>query len=140
MSKIPAQIGPRLNKQRSFNIHRLVAEAFIPNPENKSYVNHKDGNKTNNHVDNMEWCTALENVRHAITTGLTFNKGSDSASAKPIVTCRGDKFGSAVEAARHFGMSNHRNISKVLKGKREHAGKYSDGTPISWAYLDKKDC
>lgn len=51
-------------------IHRLVAKAFIPNPCDLPFVNHKDGNKKNNNVDNLEWCTHLENVRHAIRTGL----------------------------------------------------------------------
>jgi hypothetical protein len=59
-----------LGKENPRRVHRLVAQAFIPNPDGKPHVNHIDGNKQNNKVENLEWCTRSENTIHAYRTGL----------------------------------------------------------------------
>lgn len=63
------------NKAQCRKVHRLVAEAFIPNPDGLPQINHKDGDKLNNHVSNLEWCTAKQNTRHAWDTGLATPHG-----------------------------------------------------------------
>lgn len=102
--------------KKTFSVHRLVAIHFIKNPNNLPCVNHKDGNKKNNCVSNLEWCTAKENDTHARTTGLKDQN-------KPIVALDTDNgnsfvFSSLSEAGAILGI-NKGTICKVLKGKRK---------------------
>jgi hypothetical protein len=102
------------NKKANLNVHRLVAKAFIPNPDNKPQVNHIDGNKTNNVVSNLEWATISENTLHAYKTKLIKNcKGEASALAKltkrQVVDIykrlRGGEL--AVKLAKEYGVSKN---------------------------------
>lgn len=65
-----AMIQLNNGKQKNCRVHRLVAEHFLPNPDNMKEVNHKDGNKDNNRADNLEWCTRSHNVKHSFDMGL----------------------------------------------------------------------
>lgn len=64
-------LSNRVDPQQQLLLHRLVAAHFLPNPYFHPRVNHKDGNKANNHVNNLEWCSAAGNTHHALLTGLT---------------------------------------------------------------------
>lgn len=77
-------------KLSTHKVHRLVAINFIPNPSSKPQVNHKDGDKSNNHVDNLEWATNAENVIHAIRNGAIkiFNSDIKITSDEDVVKIR----------------------------------------------------
>lgn len=112
----------------SFKLHREVAKAFIDNPCSLPQVNHKDGNKDNNNVDNLEWMTNRENAHHAISSGLWDSviegarRGNESRK-KPLIAYRTEGYPctryyeSISEAERDIGS---RHICDVLKGKRTH--------------------
>lgn len=113
-------------KQKQKSIHRLVAEAFIPNPDNLPEVNHKDGNKANNCVDNLEWCTASHNKKHAFRTGLNkqrkgLNNPHHKLSKEAVLHIREkakpyDKNYSYAKLAKKFNVSEP-TIKKVAWGE-----------------------
>jgi hypothetical protein len=75
----------RNNKSKPYRVHVLLAEAFIPNPKNYRYINHIDGNKLNNELSNLEWCTHDMNMKHAFRTGLVNNTGESNGMSKLTV-------------------------------------------------------
>lgn len=89
---------------KHYKAHRLIAERFIPNPENKSQVNHKNGNKSDNRLSNLEWVTGSENVQHAFDTGLNAGHKRDINPLMKINSSDVEKIKQLyVKGSREFG-------------------------------------
>jgi len=123
-----AFVSLRVKGKTSYpRIARLVAGAFIKNPDNKPLVNHKDGNKLNNVVTNLEWCTRSENQLHAYETGL--QKGFHYSRA--VLQIKNGKTIKQYESIKKASMDtgiDAGSIGHVLRGYRKTAGKYQ------WSY------
>lgn len=134
---IATKIGGRLGISKAFRIHRLVAEAFLDPPSEqivsiasetfykKVVVNHIDGDKTNNHVDNLEWCTYSQNMRHAVDNGLLdHSKNSGANNTMSIFETEEDRYNTYIEylksglSKRKFAKSkgfSHQVISRICR-------------------------
>ena len=116
-------------KRKKFQIHRLVATAFIPNPNNLPCVNHKDENKENNSVENLEWCDYVYNSNYG--TGIERSKEKRLGNKFVVINLdTGEVYQTPKDASRATGIHND-SISKVCKGKSKTAGGYR------WRYLNE---
>lgn len=126
---------------KGYSIHRLVANNFITKVNNKPHINHIDGNKTNNRVDNLEWCTDSENMIHAFKNGLVNNRTETKINSCYININKAtnknkikiyqydkngnyvNKYNSIIEASKLNGI-NATHISLCAKGKQKTCGGY----------------
>lgn len=124
-------------RKNIFKVHRLVANAFIPNPQNLPQVNHIDGDKTNNCVTNLEWITNLNNMRHSCKIlGRKYNTGKNHHNSRPVLQLKNgiviNSFDNINQAAR--ATNTHCScISMCCSGKLKKSNGYQ------WKYKEEGD-
>ena len=121
-------------KAKWYAVHKLVAQTFIPNPLHLPEVNHKDENKLNNNVDNLEWCNSKYNTNYgARNKRISETKTNNTYNTKQVLCVEtGVIYPSIMEAQRQTEIFNTA-IGKVCKGERKTAGHYH------WVYINNKE-
>ena len=145
------------SKVKSFRVHRLVALHFIENPNNYKEVNHKDENKENNKVDNLEWCAHYYNMNYGtrnkrLSEKLKGRELTEEHKKNLSISCKGSKnprarkvkcittgkeFDTVKEAGEYYSI-NKSNITACCRGKRNYCGKHPvTGEKLKWKYIDE---
>jgi len=120
-------------KAKTLYVHRLVAEAFLGEPNGRQ-VNHKDGNKQNNSVENLEWCTAQENRKHAQETGLAA-KGEDFSSAKLTDKCVMEIKERLMRGETYRSIGDKFGVSATIIHRIKHGEAWVHvNSPAAWAF------
>jgi hypothetical protein len=113
------------NIKKFFRVHRLVALAYIPNPNDLPLINHKNNNRNDNRTDNLEWCNSTYNNQYAFKMG---REPSYNGQKKVVVLLNGNivnEFGSIKACAEYFGMSDG-HVRRIIKGQLNNNGKLKD--------------